>query len=74
MGTTSESGHAKKMYQNFDELIAVCTTLGATIIHQTSIKVAGLQSLSTTSKTALTAVNQLQAVLKNASAARDVTC
>lgn len=72
MGSTSESGHAKNV-SNFDELITVVTSLGATFNpSKASIKVAGLQTMATSGKAAMASVNASLAALSNAAAARQV--
>lgn len=67
-----ETGHAKNI-ANFDELVSYATSYGAAYNpSKASIKLAALQTLSTNSKNAISAVNTALPVYSNAVAAREV--
>jgi hypothetical protein len=71
MASTSESGHAKNV-ANFDTLLASITGYGATYNpSKASIKLAAMQTLSVSAKTAITNLNSALPPFSNASAARE---
>ncbi len=71
MAPTSETGHAKNV-ANFDELISFVTAYG-TVYNpsKASIKLAALQTLSTSARNVINAVNTAQPPYSNAVAARE---
>jgi len=72
MTSTSETGHAKNA-ANFDDLISFVTGYGVTFNpSKASIKLVALQTLSTSAKNAIIAVNAALPAYSNAVAAREV--
>ena len=72
MASTSETGHAKNV-SNFDDLISFVTGYGTAYNpSKASIKLTALQSLSTSAKTAISAVNASLPAYSNAVSAREV--
>ena len=72
MASTSETGHAKNV-SNFDELVSFATGYGATFNpSKASIKLVALQTLATSAKTAIGAVNSALPAYSNAVSAREV--
>lgn len=72
MASTSETGHAKNV-ANLDELISFVSGYGAVYNpSKAAIKLAALQTLSTTAKAAIGAVNSANPAYSNAVAAREV--
>jgi hypothetical protein len=71
MASTSETGHQKNV-ANFDDLISFATGYG-TVFNPSkpSIKLTALQTLSTSAKAAISAVNAAEPAYKNAVAARE---
>ena len=71
MASTSETGHAKNV-SNFDELISYVLGYGATYNpSKATIKLTALQTLATSAKGAITAVNATQPAYSNAVSARE---
>lgn len=71
MASTSETGHAKNV-ANFDDLISFALGYGATFNpSKASLKVTALQTLSTSAKAAINAVNAALPAYSNAVAARE---
>ena len=71
MASTSETGHAKNV-TNFDELTSYATGYGTAYNpSKVSIKLPALQTLSTSAKGAISAVNAAEPAYKNAVAARE---
>ena len=72
MASTSETGHAKNV-TNFDELLSFVTGYGAIYNpSKESIKLPALQTLATSSRSAISAVNIALPTYSNAVAAREV--
>ena len=72
MASTSETGHAKNV-ANFDELLSFVTGYG-TVYNpsKATIKLTALQTLATSAKTAINAVNAALPAYSNAVSAREV--
>jgi len=71
MASTSETGHAKNV-ANFDDLISFVTGYGTAYNpSKATIKLTALQTLSTSAKTAINAVNAALPAYSNAVAARE---
>lgn len=71
MASTSETGHAKNA-ANFDDLISFVTGYGTAYNpSKATIKLTALQTLSTSAKTAINAVNAALPAYSNAVAARE---
>lgn len=71
MASTTETGHAKNV-ANFDDLISFATGYGTAFNpSKPSIKLTALQTLSTSAKNAITAVNAAQPAYSNAVSARE---
>lgn len=73
MASTSETGHAKNA-ANFDDLISFVTGYGTAYNpSKATIKLTALQTLSTSAKTAINAVNAALPAYSNAVAAREAS-